>query len=76
MVEEEKYPQIQLHPNGDYHIFIEPGVELQFKDVNSIEEYIKNKNISIKAMQEPSYQLIKTSNRFSQHPLKDFNYSQ
>ena len=52
MAEEEKYPQIQLHPNGDYHIFIEPGVELQFKDVNSIEEYIKNKNISIKAMHE------------------------
>ena len=26
MSEEEKYPQIQLHPNGDYHIFIEPYV--------------------------------------------------
>ena len=47
MIEEEKYPQIQQPPNGDYHLFIEPGVELHFKDVNSIEEYIKNKNKTI-----------------------------
>ena len=32
MNEEEKYSQIQLRPNGDYHLFIEPGVELQFHD--------------------------------------------
>lgn len=32
MNEEEKYSQIQLRPNGDHHIFIEPGVELQFHD--------------------------------------------
>ncbi|WP_299523134.1 hypothetical protein [uncultured Methanobrevibacter sp.] len=76
MNKEEKYPQIQLHPNGDYHLFIEPGVELQFHDVKSIEDYIKNKNITIKPMYEPSYQFTKVKNRFPQHPKKDFKYRQ
>ena len=46
--ENEKYPQLIIHPNGTYNLLIAKGVQTHFVNGTSIKEFIKNKNILIK----------------------------
>lgn len=47
MSENEKYPQLIIHPNGTYNFFVAEDVQLNFGNGESIKEFIKDKNIEI-----------------------------
>ena len=45
----EKYPQLKIHPNGTYNLLVAKGVQVNFQRGESIEDFIKDKNIEIVA---------------------------
>ena len=48
MSKNEKYPQIVLGTDNVYQVFIAPGVEVKFDSEESIEDFCKDKNFTIK----------------------------